>query len=415
MLYLKEANFEDAEQEWQFIAATPAEENGVTNRWHGVSRERFLAEALPEMINHAKGVGLPEGFVPATTFFLWNDTEIVGLFRLRHYLPESLIPGHIGYFIAKEHRGKGFATEGLRLTLAYGADIIPEDEFYLRLNRDNPASLRVMLKNGGRIVGETADKLIVKIPKNRNNIFDNERFFAGYQALRRREQNSNDLIIDPAMDALLPDLTDKTVLDLGCGDGKHCADFLARGAKRVVGIDISEKMLRLAETQNADAAIRYLRMSMTDIAELMETFDFIDSNMAFHYIEDFPSFAKTLYAALEPGGALLFAQEHPVVTATADGGGHFNKSPSGRKLSYTFSDYGAPGERVTHWFVDGVVKYHRRVSDIINALTGAGFVIERVEEPLPEEWVIEKYPAFEDERIKPTFLIVKARKGKRDG
>ena len=242
------------------------------------------------------------------------------------------------------------------------------------------------------------------------NIFDNEQFFSGYQELRRKEQNSNDLIIDPALYALLPDLTDKTVLDLGCGDGKHCVNFLDCGAKSVVGIDISEKMLQIAQTQNANDAIRYIKMSMTDIAELQETFDLIYSNMAFHYIEDFTAFAKTLFDVLNPSGFLLFAQEHPVITATIDGKGHFNKSLSGKKLSYVFSDYGIPGERVTRWFVDGVVKYHRRISDIINAMTSAGFVIERVEEPLPDKWVIEKYPAYADELIKPTFLIVKARK-----
>ncbi|MBR4728065.1 MAG: GNAT family N-acetyltransferase [Clostridia bacterium] len=164
-LFLKPANIEDAEKEWRFVAAMPANENGLTNKWHGVSHEKFISEVLPRMINNSKGIDLPEGFVPDTTLFLWNETEIVGQFRLRHYLPETKIPGHIGYYIAKEHRGKGFATEGLRLTLAYGAGIIPEDEFYMRLNKDNPASLCVMLKNGGRIVGETEDKLIVKIPK----------------------------------------------------------------------------------------------------------------------------------------------------------------------------------------------------------------------------------------------------------
>lgn len=169
MLYLKEANFEDAEKEWLFVAAMPENENGLTNKWHGVTRDRFISEALPEMINRARGIDLPDGFVPDTTLFLWNDTQIVRQFRLRHYLPATKIPGHIGSFIAKEHRGKGFATEGLRLTLEYGASIIPEDEYYMRLNKDNPASLRVMLKNGGRIVGETEDKLIVKIPKNKKN------------------------------------------------------------------------------------------------------------------------------------------------------------------------------------------------------------------------------------------------------
>ena len=70
MLYIKPANLEDAEKEWRFVAARPEDENGLTNKWHGVSRERFLSKALPEMINRANGIGLPEGFVPDTTLFL---------------------------------------------------------------------------------------------------------------------------------------------------------------------------------------------------------------------------------------------------------------------------------------------------------------------------------------------------------
>ena len=191
-LFLKPANIEDAEKEWQFVAAMPENENGLTNRWHGVSREKFISEALPRMINNSKGIDLPESFVPDTTLFLWNDDEIIGQFRLRHYLPKSLIPGHIGYFIAKEHRGKGFATEGLRLTLEYGSAIIPEDEFYMRLNKDNPASLRVMLKNGGRIVGEAEDKLIVKIPKK--SVTNQKEIIAHYDALI---DENNDPVQDP--------------------------------------------------------------------------------------------------------------------------------------------------------------------------------------------------------------------------
>ena len=40
---------------------------------------------------------------------------------------------------------------------------MPEDEFYLRVNKDNPASLHVMLNNGGRIVSENENKYFVRI------------------------------------------------------------------------------------------------------------------------------------------------------------------------------------------------------------------------------------------------------------
>ena len=78
---------------------------------------------------------------------------------------------------------------------------------------------------------------------SRQNIFDNETFFNGYKVLRESSCNANDLIEQPAMRKLLPDLKGKTVLDLGCGYGHNCIDFVKRGADKVVGIDISEKKI----------------------------------------------------------------------------------------------------------------------------------------------------------------------------
>ncbi|MBQ9849505.1 MAG: class I SAM-dependent methyltransferase [Clostridia bacterium] len=245
---------------------------------------------------------------------------------------------------------------------------------------------------------------------SRQNIFDNETFFSGYKALRDSDCNANDLIEQPAMRKLLPDLNGKSVLDLGCGYGHNCVDFVNRGAARVVGIDISEKMLAVAKEESAHSKIEYRNMSMTDISKLGETFDFIYSSLAFHYVKDFDAFAKDMHSVLSEGGQLLFSQEHPIITSTVDGAGHFNKNENGEKVSYTFSNYNQPGERKIHWYVDGVIKYHRTFSNIINALAKAGFVIEEVCEPIPEERVIKKVPAWVKEYIKPNFLIVKARK-----
>ena len=167
MLELRPANYADAEAEWRFVAAMPADENGLTNDWPGVSREEFLLTALPRMLAWACGEDLPEGIVPETFLFLWDGNVIVGQFRVRHYLTEALRTGagHIGYTIAPEYRGKGYASSGLRLALDYARTVVPEDEFYLRVNRNNPASLRVMRKNGGRVVAEDDKKYYVRIPK----------------------------------------------------------------------------------------------------------------------------------------------------------------------------------------------------------------------------------------------------------
>lgn len=167
MLYLKEINYEDIEKEYLFVRDMPVDENGLTNKWHGISREDFENNAIKEMIAFQKGENLPEGFVPETFLFLWNDDEIVGQFRIRHYLCESLRvgAGHIGYFIKKEFRGRGYAKEGLRQTLQVARNIIPEDEIYLRVNKDNPTSLHVMINNGGYIKYEDESKFYVRIKK----------------------------------------------------------------------------------------------------------------------------------------------------------------------------------------------------------------------------------------------------------
>lgn len=167
MLYLKEPNYEDMEEEYLFVRDMPVDENGLTNEWHGISREDFEEKAIVQMIAFAKGENLSEGYVPETFLFLWNDNEIVGQFRIRHYLCESLRTGagHIGYFIKKEFRGKGYGTEGLKQTLQIAKNIIPEDEIFLRVNKDNPASLKVMIKNGGYIEHEDAFKYYVRIKK----------------------------------------------------------------------------------------------------------------------------------------------------------------------------------------------------------------------------------------------------------
>ena len=77
----------------------------------------------------------------------------------------------------------------------------------------------------------------------KQNIFDNETFFSEYRKLREREANANNLFEIPTLIKILPDLEGKRILDLGCGSGERCVDYIKQGAVKVTGIDISEKML----------------------------------------------------------------------------------------------------------------------------------------------------------------------------
>lgn len=166
MLHLKAANYEDIENEWRFQREIPADENGFINDHHDISRKDFDT-ALDTIIAQSEDRALPEGYVPQTVYYLWDDDNIVGTFHFRHYLCESLAEGsgHIGYYIAPEFRRKGYATLGLKMLLDEIRDVVKEDEIYLRVNRDNPASLRVMLSNGGYIHHEDETKYYVRIRK----------------------------------------------------------------------------------------------------------------------------------------------------------------------------------------------------------------------------------------------------------
>ena len=243
----------------------------------------------------------------------------------------------------------------------------------------------------------------------KQNIYDNETFFAGYKKIRDNEANANNLFEIPALFSMMPDLKGKKVLDLGCGFGEHCRQFVNRGAEKVVGIDISEKMLEVARVENCDPKITYLNMPMEDIAELQDTFDIVISSLAFHYVEDFEGVIKNIYNLLKENGIFIFSQENPLCTCHS-GGDRWTRDENGNKLYMNLADYGVEGERKTVWFVDDVKIYHRTFSTIVNALIEAGFTIEKMIEPLPTEELLEKYPDYGDLFHKPDFLLIRVKK-----
>ena len=168
MVELRKINTKDAYAQWEYTAALPADENGLTNPYYGVAYDEYISKVLPELISYEHPVHMPDWFVPETYYYLWDGERLVGEFRIRHFLTESLRSGagHIGYSIRKDLRGKGYGTAGLKLTLEIARNIVPEEEIYLRVNKDNIASQKVMLKNGARMAGEDDRHYFMRIPKS---------------------------------------------------------------------------------------------------------------------------------------------------------------------------------------------------------------------------------------------------------
>lgn len=241
------------------------------------------------------------------------------------------------------------------------------------------------------------------------NIYDNQDFFNGYQRIRQNPLSANNMIEKPALFSLCPSFIGKKVLDLGCGYGENCLEFIRLGARKVVGIDISKNMIAVANDEIQNDKITFLEMSMSDLSSIHETFDFIISSLAFHYIEDFDALLHQIYQLLNDDGLLIFSQEHPINTALLTDN-HWTYDEKGNVLHFNLSNYANPGKRAVHWIVDDVIKYHRTFSLLTNSVIDAGFTIEKVLEPLPSHETIEQAPAYAKRIHKPDFLFIKARK-----
>ncbi|MCL1830274.1 MAG: class I SAM-dependent methyltransferase [Oscillospiraceae bacterium] len=239
------------------------------------------------------------------------------------------------------------------------------------------------------------------------NIFDNQEFFDRYRELRQNPDNANILIEKPALFSLAPDLKGKDVLDLGCGYGENCSEFMKLGAATVLGVDISEKMLAVAKTETED--IDYLRADMNDLSGIPGHYDVIFSSLAIHYIKHFDRLCDSIYTLLRAGGYFIFSQEHPLTTAPLMGV-EWVKDVSGKRTHYLLSDYMKNTKRETVWFVEGVVKYHRNFSELINSLISSGFTIEGMLEPVVDQPTLERLPVYESDLHKPNFLLIRARK-----
>jgi tRNA (mo5U34)-methyltransferase len=86
--------------------------------------------------------------------------------------------------------------------------------------------------------------------------------------------------------AIPPDLTDRTVLDIGCNAGFYSLEMKRRGAVRVLGIDTNESYLRQARfaAQVEGVDIEFRRLAVWDVASLRETFDLVIFMGVFYHL-----------------------------------------------------------------------------------------------------------------------------------
>jgi ubiquinone/menaquinone biosynthesis C-methylase UbiE len=239
------------------------------------------------------------------------------------------------------------------------------------------------------------------------NIYDKAEFFEGYAKLSRSIEGLDGAAEWPSLRTLLPELRGLRILDLGCGYGWFCRWVREQGAAQVLGIDVSERMLARARATTADAAIAYARADMEELHLQEASFDLAYSSLALHYIVGLPALLAKVHRALVPRGHLIFSVEHPIVTAPANPG--WMTDAEGRK-SWPVDNYFAEGPRTTDWIAKGVIKQHRTIATHLNLLLRLGFTIGHVEEWSPTDDQIAAQPSLAEERLRPPFLLVAARR-----
>jgi len=236
-------------------------------------------------------------------------------------------------------------------------------------------------------------------------IYDDPTFFAGYAMLPRSVSGLAGAPEWPALRALLPPLPGRAIVDLGCGYGWFCRFAAEAGAASVLGLDASERMLARARADTTDPAIIYAQADLETVDLGTARFDLAYSSLAFHYVDGVAALLDRIHRALRPGGALVFSVEHPIYSAPSAPG--WSTDAAGRRI-WPLDSYMIEGPREVTWLGAQVRKYHRLLSTTLNALHGAGFALDHVEEWQPSAAQIVASPALAAERDRPMFLLVAA-------
>lgn len=238
-----------------------------------------------------------------------------------------------------------------------------------------------------------------------NHGYDDERFFKEYAKMSRSRDGLSATGEWHQLRPLFPLLQGKTVLDLGCGYGWHCSFAAKQGAVRVLGLDLSKKMIAEAKRRNAEKQIEYQVCGIEEYEYPENMWDCVVSNLALHYIENLEKIFQKVHRTLQPGGVFIFNIEHPVFTAGV--GQDWIYTEAGTPQYWPVDHYFEPGVRNTHFLGCDVEKQHHTLTQILMGLLKNGFRLEVVEEAKPPEEMMD-IPGMKDELRRPMMLLVKA-------
>lgn len=238
---------------------------------------------------------------------------------------------------------------------------------------------------------------------------------AGYDLYR-------DHLNTPAFLAMLPPVAGLHGLDVGCGEG-HNTRQVARLGARLTAIDIAATFIRHARAEEArqPLGITYQEASAVELPFANGTFDFATAFMSLMDIPETERVLAEAFRVLRPGGFLQFSILHPCFNPP-----HRRNCRDEDQVTYAIEvgDYFVDARgRIDEWIFGAapasmrdrlpkfkVPRFHRPLSEWLNLLVAAGFVLERFGEPAPSAETVNEYPALQDAQVAAYFLHVRVRK-----
>lgn len=203
----------------------------------------------------------------------------------------------------------------------------------------------------------------------------------------------------PATLSLLPDVKGKRVLDAGCAAGWYTQWLLDKGAN-VTAVDFSPNMIEMTKKRVGSKA-EVIRADLNEPLDFIqdESMDIVLSSLALHYLKDWNPVMREFNRILKKEGEFVFSVHHPFMDFTVF-----------KRENYFMTEL-LDDEWDTHIGKVKVQFYRRPLSKIIAAVIEAGFVMERLLEPMPiEQFKIEQPEVYDRLTKNPQFLFIKARK-----
>lgn len=221
-------------------------------------------------------------------------------------------------------------------------------------------------------------------------------------------------ITDPVLLRFLGPVRGQRVLDAGCGSG-YLARILARRGARVDGVDQSDELLAVAQAdeEHSPLGIRYGRANLARLPFPSGTFDATVANFVLQDVRQLRESVREIHRTLRPGGRFAFTTTHPAFEAPAPARWVREPRDSERIEDRRYLRVDRYFDRVVvYWGPPGLEPapgFHRPLRDFFGALSEAGFLVARFEEPTPSRRALEAhFREFADLDRIPIFVVVLA-------